>query len=79
MTLKKLCLGMLTFSLLAVPAIAQKSHSNKGGAVRGDNRADAVQATTKKDKDHDPLPDNDKKGKHKGETKGKHNAKGHSH
>jgi len=76
MTLKKLCLGILAFSLLAVPAVAQKSHSNKGGA---DNRADAVQATNKKDKDKDPLPDNDKKGKHKGETKGKHKAKGHSH
>ncbi len=80
MTLKKVCLGVLAFSLLAIPAVAQKSYSNKGGAARGDNRADAVQAVTKKDKDHDPLPDNDKnKGKHKGETKGKHKAKGHSH
>jgi Ni/Co efflux regulator RcnB len=87
MTLKKLCPAILAFSLLAIPAVAQKSHSNKGGAARADNRADAVQ-TTKKDKDRDPSRDNDKnKGKHKGETQGKHNgatqgkhtAKGHSH
>ncbi len=80
MTLKKLCVGIFALSLLSIPAAGQKSHSNKGGAMRGDNRADAVQATNKKDKDRDPLPDNDKsKGKHKGETKGKHKAKGHSH
>jgi len=80
MTLKKVGLGLLAFSLVAIPATAQKSHSNKGGAARGDARADMVQAQNKKDKDHDPLPDNDKnKGKHKGETKGKHKAKGHSH
>ena len=80
MTLKKVCLGLLAFSFVAIPAAAQKSHSNKGGAARGDNRADAVQLTNKKDKDRDPLPDNDtNKGKHKGETKGKHKAKGHIH
>ncbi len=82
MTLKKVCLGLLAFSFVAIPAAAQKSHSNKGGAARGDNRADAVQLANKKDKDkdRDPLPDNDtNKGKHKGETKGKHKAKGHSH
>ena len=72
MTLKKLCVGIFALSLLSIPAAAQKSHSNKGGAMRGDNRADAVQATNKKDKDRDPLPDNDK-------SKGKHKAKGHSH
>ncbi len=80
MKLKSLGLGVLALSLFAIPAAAQKSHSNKGGAARADNRADAVQAANKKDKDHDPLPDNDKsKGKHKGETKGKHKAEGHSH
>jgi hypothetical protein len=80
MTLKKLCPGLLAFSLIAIPAAAQKSHSNKGGAATGDTPADMVQAQNKKDKDHDPLLDNDKnKGKHKGETKGKHKAKGHSH
>lgn len=80
MTLKKVGLGLLAFSLIAIPAAAQKSHSNKGGAARADDRADAVQSASKKDKDHDPLPDNDKnKGKHKGEKKGKHKAKGHSH
>jgi Ni/Co efflux regulator RcnB len=80
MTLKKLGLGLLAFSLVAIPAAAQKSHSNKGGAPRGDNRSDMAQTATKKDKDQNPLPDNDKnKGKHKGETQGKHKAKGHSH
>ncbi len=90
MTLKRLCVAILGFSLLAVPAVAQKG-SNKGGAARADKRSDAVQAvqaTNKKDKDRDPSRDNDKnKGKHKGETQGKHNgatqgkhtAKGHSH
>lgn len=77
----KLGLAIIAFSLLATPAVAQKSRSNKGGALRGDGRADQVQAENKKkDKDRDPSPDNDKnKGKHKGETKGKHNAKGHRH
>jgi hypothetical protein len=80
MKLKSLGLGVLALSLFAIPAAAQKSHSNKGGAARGDSRADVVQATSKKDKGRDPAPDNDKnKGKHKGETKGKHKAKGHSH
>jgi hypothetical protein len=80
MKLKSLGLGVLALSLFAIPAAAQKSHSNKGGAARADNRADAARATKKNDKDHDPARDNDKnKGKHKGETKGKHKAKGHSH
>ena len=74
------CVAMLALSLSALPAGAQKNRSNKGGANRGDNRADVVQAENKsKDKDRDRSPDNDKKGKHKGETKGKHKAKGHRH
>jgi Ni/Co efflux regulator RcnB len=80
--LKYFCSAILVFVLLAIPAAAQKgSHSNKGGADRGDARADLVQSENKKkDKDRDPNPDNDKnKGKHKGETKGKHKAKGHRH
>lgn len=77
--LKHFCLALLACSLLTIPAVAQKGHSNKGGANRGDSRADVVQASNK-DKDRDKSPDNDKnKGKHKGETKGKHKAKGHSH
>ena len=37
-------------------------------------------AKVKKDKDRDPNPDNDtNKGKHLGEVKGKHKAKGHRH
>ncbi len=80
--LKYLCSAMLAFSLLVIPAAAQKGNrSNKDGATRGDARADLVQSENqKKDKDRDVSPDNDKnKGKHKGETKGKHNAKGHRH
>jgi hypothetical protein len=83
--LKYLCLAILAVSLLAIPAAAQKGkdRDNKGGAQRGDNRADLVQSENKKkDKDKDPSPDNDKnKGKHKGETKGKHKDKdkGHRH
>ena len=80
-TMKYFCLAVLAFSLLAIPAAAQKSRSNKDGANHGDARADLVQSENKKkDKDRDPNPDNDKnKGKHTGETKGKHTAKGHRH
>ena len=80
--LKYFCLVMFAFSLLAIPAAAQKgTRSNKGAAATGDTRADLVQSENKKkDKDKDPSKDNDKnKGKHKGETQGKHKAKGHSH
>ena len=80
--LKYFSLAALILFLLAIPAAAQKSsRSNKGAAATGDARADLVQSENmKKDKDKDPAPDNDKnKGKHKGETKGKHNAKGHRH
>jgi Ni/Co efflux regulator RcnB len=79
--LKYFCLAIAAFSLLAIPAAAQKGRSNKGGAERGDARADLVQSENKKkDKDRDRNPDNDKnKGKHKGETQGKHKAKGHRH
>ena len=79
MKIKNLWLAVLALALLATPAFAQKSRSNKGGASRRDARADQVQAenqSKKKDKDRDP--DNDKnKGKHNGETKG--TAKGHRH
>lgn len=80
-TMKYFCVGIVAVSLLAIPAAAQKSRSNKGAATTGDTRADLVQSENKKkDKDKDPAPDNDKnKGKHKGETKGKHSAKGHRH
>jgi len=80
--LKYFSLVALILFLLAIPAAAQKSsRSNKGAAAKGDTRADLVQSQNKKkDKDKDPAPDNDRnKGKHKGETKGKHNAKGHRH
>jgi len=83
--LKYFCLLLLGFSLLAIPAAAQKGkgaeRSNKGAAATGDARADLVQSENKKkDKDKDPNKDNDKnKGKHKGETQGKHKAKGHRH
>ena len=76
---QSLCLAMFSLSLLAIPVAAQKGRSNTGGANRGDTRADLVQSENKK-KDRDPNPDNDKnKGKHRGETKGMHAAKGHRH
>ena len=80
-TMRYFFLAVLAFSLLAIPAAAQKSRSNKDGANHGEVRADLVQSENKKkDKDRDPTPDNDKnKGKHTGETKGKHAAKGHRH
>jgi len=81
--LKYFCLVMCAFSLLAIPAAAQKGkdRDNKGGAARGDTRVDQVQSENKKkDKDKDPNKDNDRnKGKHKGETQGKHKATGHRH
>ena len=80
--LKYFCLAILALSLLAIPAVAQKStRSNKGATATGGARADLVQSENKKkDKDKDPAPDKDKnKGKHLGETKGKHNAGGHRH
>ena len=42
-TMKNLCLAIVALSLLVTPALAQKSRSNKGGAARGDARADLVQ------------------------------------
>jgi hypothetical protein len=73
------CAPLLAVFLLATPAAARKNRSNKGGAERGDARADQVQPENKaKDKDPARNPDNDKnRGKHKGETKGEHKAKGH--
>ena len=71
-TIKGLCLALLALSLLVTPASAQKEKNrpNKGGAATGDARVDNVQSTNKSD--------NDKHGKHTGEKKGKHKAKGHS-
>jgi len=59
--------------VLATPALAQRGRSNKGGAMTGRARAEAVQDTNKKhDKDSDPAASTNK-------THGKHKAKGHSH
>ena len=65
-TMKNLCLAMLALSLLATPALAQKNHSNKGGAVTGIARSDQVQAENKKgNKDRDPNPSKGSKSKGK--------------
>src|SRR5260370_14375876 len=83
--LKYFCLIVLGFSLLAIPAAAQKGkgdeRSNKGAAATGDERAALVKSENKKkDKDKDQSKDNDNnKGKHNGETKCQHKAKGHRH
>lgn len=80
----KYFLAILALSLLAIPATAQKTdRSNKGGTTTAKARADQVQDDNKdgkkkrKRKDHDSNPDKWENGKHKGETQGKHNAKGH--
>jgi Ni/Co efflux regulator RcnB len=65
-------LGVALAGLITAGAAqAQDTDATKDGA-----KAEKV----KKDKDRDPRPDNDKnRGKHVGEVKGKHKAKGHSH
>ncbi len=79
-------LSFLVFALLAMPAAAQKGHSNKSGTVRGNERAEEVQQmnkgaiapgvekaeSKKQQKDHDGDRDKHKdKGRHKGKHKGK--------
>jgi len=82
--LKYFWLAIVAFSLLAIPAAAQKSErSNRGATTTGKARADQVQDDNKdgkkkrKRKDHDSNPDRWENGKHRGEFRGKHNAKGH--
>jgi hypothetical protein len=75
--LKYFCLVMLAFSLLAIPAVAQKGkdRDNKGAVNTGAARADLVKDTNKtprKGKDNDK---NDNKGKRKGFTHGKHKGR----
>ena len=75
--LKYFSLAVLVFSLLAIPATAQKGkdRNNRGGANTGDVRADLVKSTNKtpsKGKDNDK---NDNKGKRKGFAKGKHKGR----
>src|SRR5207249_9310227 len=54
--LKYLSLAFLVASLLAIPAMAQRGRSNRGGATRGIPRSDQVQAENKRtDKDSDPT------------------------
>ena len=53
-TVRNLCLAILVFSLLATPALGQ-NRSNKGGARRGDARADQVQASNKKQRGVPPI------------------------
>ena len=66
MKIKNLWLAVLALSLLATPAFAQKSRSNKDSGVTGIARSDQVQAENKKsDKDRDPNPPKDKKKKSK--------------
>ncbi len=75
------------YSLLGV-ALAGLMTAGAAQAQNKDAAKDAAKAQkdagkdakVKKDKDRNPNPDNDKnKGKHVGEVKGKHTAKGHSH
>jgi len=58
-------------------AKAQKDATKDAAKAQKDAAKDAK---VKKDKDRDPNPDNDtNKGKHMGDVKGKHKAKGHIH
>ena len=76
--LKYFSLAALVLSLLALPAAAQKGkdRDNKGGANKGDTRADLVKSTNKtpsKGKDNDKKDNN--KGKHKGFANGMHKGR----
>lgn len=75
---KYFSLAALVLSLLAIPAAAQKGkdRDNKGGANKGDTRADLVKSTNKtpsKGKDNDKKDNN--KGKHKGFANGMHKGR----
>lgn len=79
--LKYFCLALMAFSLLAIPAAAQKGRSNKGGQDQGnvgDERVTQVHndnlAKKKAQKDKDSDPSASTKKKH-----GKHLALGHRH
>ena len=73
-------LGVALAGLMTAGAAAraQDKDATKDAAKA---QKDAVKdAKVKKDKDRDPNPDNDtNKGKHMGDVKGKHKAKGHIH
>ena len=81
-TTKNLCLAILAFSLLGTPALAQRGHSNSGGATRGIPSSDQVQGDNKKtDKDKDPTKGSKAKKtrtREGWEKKAKYTAKGHS-
>src|SRR5438876_10660259 len=80
--LKYLSLAFLVASLLAIPAMAQRGRSNRGGATRGIPRSDQVQAENKRtDKDSDPTKGSKAKKtrtREGWEKNAKHKAKGHS-
>ena len=72
-------LGVALAGLMTAGAAQAQNKDATKDAAKAQKDA-AKHQKIKKDKDRDPNPDNDKnKGKHKGEIKGKHVAKGHSH
>jgi len=81
-TMKNLFFAIITLSLLAAPALAQRGRSSMGGAARGIPRSDQVQADNKKtDKDTDPTKGSKAKKtrtREGWEKNAKHKAKGHS-
>lgn len=81
-TMKNLFFAIVTLSLLATPALAQRGRSGMGGGARGIPRSDQVQADNKKtDKDTDPTKgSNAKKTRTREgwEKNAKHKAKGHN-
>ncbi len=75
-------LGVALAGLMTAGAAARaqdKDATKDAAKAQKDATKDAAKAV-KKDKDRDPNPDNDtNKGKHMGDVKGKHKAKGHIH
>ena len=72
-------LGVALAGLMTAGAVQAQDKDAAKDAAKAQKVA-AKDAKVKKDKDRDPNPDNDtNKGKHLGEVKGKHKAKGHSH
>ena len=81
-TVKNLFWAIVALSFLAMPALAQRGRSNRGGATRGISRSDQLQAENKKtDKDTDPAKGSKAKKtptREGWEKNAKHKAMGHN-
>ena len=73
-------LGVALVGLMTAGAAARAQEKDATKDAAKAQKDAAKDAKVKKDKDRDPNPDNDtNKGKHMGDVKGKHKAKGHIH